>query len=790
MTPARWQQVKDVVGDALERADTAERAAFLAHACSEDTALLHEAESLLAAASSDNLQACADELRISQTELIDAALGRRIGAYEVVRELGRGGMGAVYLARRADQEFKKQVAIKLLKRGMDTDEVLRRFRAEREILARLEHPNIGRLLDGGTTEDGLPYFVMEFVRGSRVTDFVWANNLPLKERLQLFLKICGAVQFAHQNLVVHRDLKPSNILVTAEGEPKLLDFGIAKLLAPGEDAWEVTIAGRERLTPGYASPEQVRGEPVTTVSDVYTLGALLYEILTERPPHRFGGSNPTATEIQRVVCSEEPVRPSLAVLKPELRRQLRGDLDTIIMRALSKLPERRYSSAATLAHDIRRYIEGRPVRARRDTAGYRARKFLGRNKPAVAAAALLFVALLAGSATTLWQARRAERRFNDVRKLANSFLFEFHDAIAALPGATAARQLIVTRALEYLDKLAREAAGQRSLELELAEAYLKVGDVQGKPYTANLGDSAGAIRSYTRATEIAAACAAQEMGGTETRARSAMIRGYLSLAAVQARMNQREEAAENNRRALAIGEKLLIDAPQRGDEWRRLIVSCHWGLGDAIQAGNHQRRDPDLHRASLEHYRRALPLAEQLAAANPGSTDDVRRLAKACSRAAIGVELGVTTGETAYFDEALPLHARAVALLGGLVEQNPADAQLRRSLADALITKAAACTLAERELGTAYAEATRGLAIQRELAAADPSNAEAQQDLAYAHYTTARICQLRGDFGKAAEHYNSSLVILEPLVSRQSDNVETAFDLERTRRGLAEVKGR
>ncbi len=335
MTPARWQQVKATLAEALERPAESERAAFLARACAGDTSLRREVESLLDQPP-DDFDSCAESAGLVNSEpLFSANHGRRVGAYELVRELGRGGMGTVWLGKRADQQFEKLVAVKLLKRGTDTDEVLGRFRAERQILARLEHPNIARLLDAGMTEDGLPYFVMEFVEGMRLTDFVVERQLPLTECVELFLKICGAVQFAHQNLIVHRDLKPGNILVTPEGEPKLLDFGIAKLLAGDEGSWEVTMAGAERLTPGYASPEQVRGETVTTVSDIYSLGALLYEVLAGRPPHEFPSALPTPTQILRVVCEEEPARPS-AVARPERGRELRGDLDTIVLRALRK----------------------------------------------------------------------------------------------------------------------------------------------------------------------------------------------------------------------------------------------------------------------------------------------------------------------------------------------------------------------------------------------------------------------------------------------------------------------
>ncbi len=324
--------------------------------------------------------------------------GRRVGAYEIVREIGRGGMGAVYLAKRADGQFEKEVAIKLLKRGTDTDEILRRFHAERRILAQLDHPNIARLLDAGTTDDGLPYFVMEHVDGVPITSYVQEGQLSVAQRLELFLKVCEAVQFAHQHRVVHRDLKPGNIFARQDGEPKLLDFGIAKLLVPGDEGIEQTLTAERRFTLVCASPEQARGETVTPASDVYALGALLYELLTDRPPHRFSTPHPSPAEVARVIGEQEPARPSLSIYDNQVRRQLRGDLDRIVLMALRKEPARRYSSVAALAEDIRRHMAGRPVRARPNTAAYLTTRFIARHKQpigalSVAAAVALFFVL-------------------------------------------------------------------------------------------------------------------------------------------------------------------------------------------------------------------------------------------------------------------------------------------------------------------------------------------------------------------------------------------------------------
>jgi serine/threonine protein kinase/tetratricopeptide (TPR) repeat protein len=368
----RWQRLKSVLADALEQESAAARTAYIEHSCADDASLLREAESLLAEAevlfrdANDNLEECADNAatRIPRDNVSE--IGKRVGAYVIIREIGQGGMGTVYLAARADGYFEKQVAVKLLTRGADTEEVLRRFRSEREVLARLDHPNIARLLDAGTTDEGLPYFVMEYVDGMPVVRFVEENREPIAARLALFLKICAAVEVAHRSSVVHRDLKPGNILVTREGEPKLLDFGIAKLVGNDMNPLELTALGQQRLTPVSASPEQAQGEVVTKSSDIYALGVMLYEMLTGVRPHRFVTRNPSREELVSVVCEQKPIPPSVVVNDRCTRRSLRGDLDAIVGCALEKEPARRYSSAADLAEDIRRHLAGKLIHARSD----------------------------------------------------------------------------------------------------------------------------------------------------------------------------------------------------------------------------------------------------------------------------------------------------------------------------------------------------------------------------------------------------------------------------------------
>ncbi len=382
MTAERWQQTEDIYQTAVDLPED-QREEYLAVICAGDDELRTTVGTLLMR------HAQAGESTKTLPLTGDLLTGRRVGAYRLVREIGRGGMGTVYLGVRADNEFQKRVAVKLIKRGMDTDFILRRFRRERQILASLDHPHIARLLDGGTTEDGLPYFVMEYIEGELLYRHCDARQLGIAERLCLFRQICDAVHFAHQNLVVYRDIKPSNILVTPDGAPHLLDFGIAKLLSPelAADTIDATGTATRLMTPEYASPEQVRGERAKPTSDIYSLGTLLYELLTGHRPLRLRSR--AMYEIARVVCEQEPEIPSVGLTRtdnlapagaggaaaleaiyqargasPEnLRRELAGDLDRIVLKALRKDPRQRYQSAAELREDITRHLEGRPVSA-------------------------------------------------------------------------------------------------------------------------------------------------------------------------------------------------------------------------------------------------------------------------------------------------------------------------------------------------------------------------------------------------------------------------------------------
>ncbi len=402
--------------------------------------------------------------------------GTVFGSWEIVSELGAGGMAEVFLARRIVGDFEQLAALKLIKRGVDTDEVVHRCRQERQILASLEHPNIGRLLDGGVSNDGRPFFVMERIDGASID-----------ERLGLFLDVCRAVEHAHRKLVVHRDLKPSNILIDATGQVKLLDFGIAKLLDPasGQDAAPRTRTSVRVMTPEYASPEQVRGEPATTASDVYQLGLILYELLTGHRAQEFGDAS--LTEIERIVCEQMPPRPSTrestSAAPKRLRRRLQGDLDNIVLKALRKEPDARYSSVAALIDDIERHLDGRPVAARQPTLGYRLSRFTRRHKVAVAAGVLVALSLVGGLAATMWQARIAGQERDNARREAETArsVSEFLISTFEVADPSEARGKSVT-AVELLDsgtdrlkQLANEPDVQATMQSVIGRVYLSLG---------------------------------------------------------------------------------------------------------------------------------------------------------------------------------------------------------------------------------------------------------------------------------------------------------------------------
>jgi eukaryotic-like serine/threonine-protein kinase len=484
-----WGRLQDLFEE-LCALDEHRRRVVLDQRCNGDERLRSAAERMVRAF---------DDERAANSEANTATSGRRLGAWQTTRLLARGGMGEVWLARRADGQHEQQTALKILSPYLAAPDSILRFRRERELLARLEHPNIARLLDGGMSSQGEPYLVMEYVEGVRLDSYCDEQRLPIHDRLRLFLKVCAAVNAAHQYLVVHRDLKPSNILVTAEGEPKLLDFGIAKLI-DAQAGLEQTATANVFLTPMYASPEILLGRPATVASDIYSLGVVLYELLAGRRPFEASKLSPAA--LMEAMTQKDVPPPSVAGLSTQ-GETLDAELDGIALKALAKIPEERYASAAQLADDIRRYLDGQPVTAVQATWLYVARKFVRRNRLAVSAAAVLLVSLAAGLAGTLWQAHiarqeraNAEQRFNDARQLANYLLFDLYDSVGKVPGTMPVQADMAGRTLEYLDRLAAIKSNDPALQLELGQGYLRLGTILGGKL--GLGDALG---DHTKAIE-------------------------------------------------------------------------------------------------------------------------------------------------------------------------------------------------------------------------------------------------------------------------------------------------
>ena len=774
MNPERWQQVRELLDRAIA-ASADERPALLETACAGDAELRSEVESLLRShqqAGTEFLKKPALDVSVAVTDETPR-LGRRVGVYRLIEKIGQGGMGDVYRAERADGQYDKQVAIKFVRAGLDTAAILDRFRNERQVLASLDHPNIARLIDGGTTEDGVPYLVMELIEGTPIDDYCDERKLAIPQRLHLFMQVCAAVQYAHQHLVIHRDIKPGNILVTGEGYPKLLDFGIAKLLDPAGGP-EMTLTMAHPLTPEYASPEQVRGESITTATDVYSLGVVLYQLLTGNSP--YPPRKTTAPhELARAICEYEPLRPSSIISRRvgaentaatgaerlrlvgevspgKLRRRLAGDLDTIVMRAMHKEPLRRYVSVEQFSEDIRRHLVGLPVLARRDSWSYRAGKFLTRHKIGVAASAVILLAIAGGIGATIREARiadqnarRAEERFNDVRKLAKSLMFEIYDSIREVPGSTDARRLIATRALEYLDKVSGESKGDISLQKELAAAYERVGDVLGYPYSANLGDSAGALATYRKALAIRESLGAALPADVETQR---------DLVDIYYRMAQVFETIGKFSDALVYFGKAQVLSGRLASGNHDPILADHYA-GTYYFTAMLQEKMGDV-ASALANYQRGAEIRKQALQFNPNNFWLRSHL--------LADSTGIARCLAAQKDlqHAIEIQARSTAGLQQLVNENPSNATLTEYLAEDIDQLAGY----QKEQG----DATAALNTYREaykmfagLAATDPKNSLARTNLAFANLGIGD-CELKlGQTAAALKTFREAITALEEI---------------------------
>lgn len=618
-----FHQVEAIFHQVVTTSDSL-RPAVLEAACKGDAVLMEQVRSLLTASELEEHETVSSELRgISEREALQA--GKRIGPYGIDRLIGHGGMGAVYLAHRADGQFEQQVAIKLIDLPFVTELFQQQFRQERQILARLSHPNIARMMDGGVTEDGELYLVMEYVEGIPIQQYCVQHLLSVRERIKLFIPVCAAVRFAHQNLVVHRDLKPANILVLEDGTPKLLDFGTAKLLSPNSEVaeGEFTRHGVFSFTPSFASPEQVLGHPISTASDIYSLGVLLFLLVTGVPPYDL--KQFTTDEMVRVICNESVPKPSARATLGKLD----SDIDAIVLKALRKEPEQRYASVDQLIADLQAYLEGRPVAAHTGSFRYFAGKFVRRNRVAIAAAALVCATVLAGIGGVLWQARiandqrrKAEARAEDLRKLSSQLLSEIDEAIQKLPGSTPAQKLLVSSVLEHLDRASKDASGDSQMQVDLANAYIRLGNVQGNPYEQNIGDAQGAVASLEKALAMSTAVVHQRPN--DTAAEHALAWAQQSESEIFFGMGRTREAVELMHLAATAYEK-LASRPGANADTLFEAASAYGGLGDELgQSGTVSLGDPA---AASAAYEKSLEIDKRILQLLPPNSRALRGVA-------------------------------------------------------------------------------------------------------------------------------------------------------------------
>ncbi len=715
------QSIEEAFHRAADLAPDA-RAKYLAELRAQNESLHAEVAALLdvSVSAERRLQGAIDGAAVQLlTAAASARVGVRLGPYELVELLGEGGMGSVYRAVRADSEYQRDVAIKVLRPG--AAHMVSRLRDERQILAALDHPGIVRLLDGGSTDDGAPYLVLEYIEGVPITEYV--RSRPIRARLRLMLRVCEIVQYAHQRFVVHRDIKPSNVLVSANGDPKLLDFGIAKLLADAPAQREAhTRTGFVPMTPAYASPEQVRGEAVSTASDVYSLGALLFEILAGAPPHE-PSDNPVET--LRVICEVVPPRPS-SVAPVELRAAIAGDLDNIVAKALHKDPTQRYATVDALASDLHRYLEGQPVVARAPTLIYRARKFARRHSAMLALGAVVMAILVASTVWSLREAHRADREatraahgFAEGRKLAQTLVFEVEEQLRYLKGATAVRQRILDAALAYLDNLTASAADDADLARELALAYMKLGAVQGDVYAPSTGQLTSARQSYEKAFALLDRMTTERDAPAT---RSVRITGELAMGILYQALGELPRATEQLRSALARADELPGDAAVSADAQLRAYTALAFLPKDAATAAHDfermskiaeawRAREPDSlearYWAALVHEMHGVAMSDDPAAliaelrVSWTELEDLARTRPTDARflrdrAVVETSLAGAYGGTGNVqlwlpslgdvDAALPYARAAIATITRLVERDPDDVRLRSDLAGVYAT--------------------------------------------------------------------------------------------------------
>ncbi len=729
MEDERWRRIEDLYHLALER-ESEQRTAFLEQACGGDGSLLQEVESLL---SNDGPDTVLDR---PAAHLLAESPATAVGHYRLLQKIGEGGMGEVWLAEQREP-VRRRVALKLVKAGMNTREVMARFESERQALALMDHPGIAKVFDAGSTPQGAPYFVMEYVAGVPITEYCDNHRLSTRERLELFMQVCEAVQHAHQKAIIHRDLKPSNILVMevdGRAAPKIIDFGVAKALTQKLTADTMfTRVGALLGTPAYMSPEQAgsSGEDIDTRTDVYSLGIILYELLAGAPPLEL--RKIAFEEFLRRLREEEPPKPSTKIRTqdaatstelarkrqtepPALIKQMRGDLDSIALKALEKDRSRRYGSPADLAADIGRYLKNEAVLAVPPSAAYRARKFARRHRAGVSVGAIVLAVLCGATASVAWEARvarrerdLAQRRFNDVRGLARQVIFSLQNQLAALPGTLQVRKDVVAVSIYYLDTLSKDASADQSLQSELAAAYLQIGELQeGGGGDQNIGDTPAGVESYAKAERLARVLVARQ---PSAQARWLLGKALTAQAYGARHSNQVAEGAAKAMEALQVArERARSDSSKQAQIQLGSALQCAAAFGDA--------------RDQLRYLAEQASLFEDMLAHDPDNQVQWRNTALAHKNIA-GRLMRTDDPDGAY------VHLkRAEELDEAWVRAAPNNPNSKMALAIDL-GQWGEYYEAKKDIAKGIQYTRASLAIRRELASADPKDAWAQEKLAY-----------------------------------------------------------
>jgi serine/threonine protein kinase len=677
-----------------------------------------------------------------------AESGARLGPHRLVRQLNSGGMGIVYLAVRSDDHYFQIVAIKIIRKGVHSPDLIQRFRAERQILATLSHPNIGTILDGGETKDGRPFIVMEYVEGQPITVACANRGLSVRERIDLFRCVCNAVHYAHQKLVIHRDIKPGNVLVTPQGIVKLIDFGISKTLAPGLIQSELppTEADRRFMTPDYASPEQIQGRDLTTASDIYSLGVLLFELLTGSRPYTLHNLSPAAAE--RLVCHEECPRPSAVRELPErTKRELAGDLDRIVLMAMEKDPSRRYRSAQHLEEDLLRFLKGKPVVASEPTAIYMLTKFVKRHKTAFLATCATLLMMATSIVFHSWQSRVADRRMRQITALADSAISDLTE-LELTPSSSEAQTSVFLNALKHLEQARQTSGDDPGLLLEISKAYTRIGDLEGSPFVANLGKTRAAITSYREA--LRTALAANDQLHTQESA-TAVVEAHQRLGAIEFFVGDIPGAHEDYRRSLSLATDAWLLEPEN-PALVRLLSMSYARLGD-LQLDNLETNE------ALASFREAFDIFGTEA---NGEADHDLWLMK------LYIRMGGALLEHGDSPQAVRNLQKSIAVAESMAQKSPSASQANDNLLEVYIdiigplVGTDALNVGDSAQAEIYAR--KALAIAEPLGSRDSKNIRARADLTFAYESMGDSLRLtRPDM--AGQWYRKSIALTKEIAA-------------------------